>query len=680
MTWQQYNIEFRDVHAAEVALVEHIGPAMATALTAGQLDTWWFLRKSPLKLRYRAIAHSDVVTDMLTALVAAGHATTWCSGIYEPEATAFGGIAAMESAHELFHADSRHLLEYAARPGRLGKRETTVLLASTLLRAAGQDWYEQGDIWQRLSAQRRGVRTALPTDPGRAARLRDAVRQLMTAHTEPLCAPSNPLNGFDPWISSFTTTGNRLAHLARHGDLQRGLRAVLTHHVIFHANRAGLSLSDQVTIARLASDNVFADPAHVTTTRGNQMTTAPAIDDQTPDGLRQALADQLVARKAIGTPAIEAAFRAVPRHLFVPEVDVTTAYTNDAVYTKHAADGTRVSAASQPAIVAMMLGQLDAHMGHRVLEAGAGTGFNAALLGTIVGPTGHVTTIDIDDDLVEGTQRHLAAANVTNVDAIVGDGALGYPGGAPYDRIIATVGAWAVPTAWLDQLAPDGRLVVPLRLAGAACRTIAFERTHSAWAAVGSELAVFMPLRGIGDDARVNVPIADDVVLQTHSDQPVDAAAITGVLDSDQHTVWTGVTFPPNTPYEWMDLYLALNLPSSIMRMNCEPTAQQRGAVTPMFGWGAMATTRGASLAYLSIRPSTPATDGTKLYEVGVIGHGPKAHDLADEVTNLIQAWGEHYRDKTVHFTMPDAPASGDPANGKFVLRRPHHSITVTWE
>ena len=273
----------------------------------------------------------------------------------------------------------------------------------------------------------------------------------------------------------------------------------------------------------------------------------------------------------------------------------------------------------------MMLEQLDVRPGHRVMEAGAGTGYNAALLAALAGDNGRVVTLDVDEDLVDGARKHLAAAGVTNVDVILGDGALGCPDGAPYDRIIATVGAYETPTAWLEQLAPDGRLVVPLRLRGAASRSIIFERYDGGWRDQGSELAVFMPLRGIGDDARRLVPITpeQDVILQVHKEQDVDAAALAGVLDTERRKIWTDVFFPPMVPYEWMDLWLACRLDNAIMRMNVQPAAIERGAVTPMFPWGAMATTRGADLAYLTIRPTPTRPDGSRLYEVGVIGHGP---------------------------------------------------------
>ncbi|MFB6679925.1 methyltransferase domain-containing protein, partial [Streptomyces sp. NPDC056390] len=157
--------------------------------------------------------------------------------------------------------------------------------------------------------------------------------------------------------------------------------------------------------------------------------------------LRNALVDKIQADGHARTPAVETALRAVPRHRFVPQAPLADAYANATVNIKYDTDRVPVSCASQPDIVALMLDQLQAQPGERVLELGAGTGYNAALIGHLVGPDGRVTTIDVDDDLVEGARTRLAATGFTNVEVLTGDGALGHAEGAPYDRIIATVGA-----------------------------------------------------------------------------------------------------------------------------------------------------------------------------------------------------------------------------------------------
>ncbi|SCF28898.1 protein-L-isoaspartate(D-aspartate) O-methyltransferase [Micromonospora purpureochromogenes] len=686
--WRQYTVEFPTPSAAEDIAASALAPALTAAQNDGVLHGWWYVRKYPT-WRWRYVADdptSHLVEDLLETLAIEDGIINWTRGVYEPEMLAFGGTAGMHVAHELFHQDSHHLLlRPAAAPTVLGRRESAVLLCSVLMRSAGLDWYEQGDVWAKVTELRPSP--AIPAED-QAASLTRSINRLMTVDARSLSQPDSggPLMGYGAWLDAFENAGQALADLARQGRLRRGLRSVLAHHVIFHANRMGLSVRDQSTLAALAVRNVFH-----TTTRSTMSTSAPtppttSVDRVTtlrePTDLRTELTDRLRAENVIRTPAVEAAMRRTPRHLFLPGVPLQQAYVDGPVYTKTDGSGTSISAASQPRIVAMMLEQLDAQPGHRVLEAGAGTGYNAALLAAIVGDSGRVVTIDVDDDLVAGAREHLAAAGVANVEVVHGDGALGHPDGAPYDRIIATVGAWETPTAWLEQLAPDGRLVVPLRLRGAASRSIIFERHAGGWRDNGSELAVFMPLRGIGDDARRLVALSpeQDVTLQVHKDQEVDAAALAGVLDTERQEMWTDVLFPPMVPYEWMDLWLACRLDNAIMRMNVRPASIERGTVTPMFPWGAMATTRGADLAYLTIRPAPPAADGRKMYEVGVIGHGPGGKDLAQHVSEEIRTWDADYRSRTVRFDISDAPVEADPSAGRFVLPSSHHPITVTWE
>lgn len=119
---------------------------------------------------------------------------------------------------------------------------------------------------------------------------------------------------------------------------------------------------------------------------------------------------------------------------------------------------------------------------------------------------------------------------------------------------------------------------------------------------------------------------------------------------------------------------------SEIIRAaNCRTDFHVKGLVTPLFGWGSMATAEGASLAYLATRPAPAAADGGKRHEVGVIAHGPGAKVLARCVANQICTWDTGFRDRGVQFGLTDDPSS-EPATGRFVLPRPGRTVTVTWQ
>jgi protein-L-isoaspartate(D-aspartate) O-methyltransferase len=250
----------------------------------------------------------------------------------------------------------------------LGRRETSIVLCSALLRGAGLDWYEQGDVWAKFAQLR-------PSDPShaisndRAATLAAAMRRLMTVDARAVYDSNDgPLAGAEEWVTAFERAGQALRTLDQHGRLDRGLRAVLAHHVIFHANRAGMPAQDQATLAHLAIHTVFATPFRSASTRAdtpttdkvNEVTNVNSEADLSAEQLRDHLVDRLRENGAVRSPQVEQALRQVPRHMFVPGVPLDQAYADEAVYTKSDAAGTSISAASQPWIVAMMLEQLKA--------------------------------------------------------------------------------------------------------------------------------------------------------------------------------------------------------------------------------------------------------------------------------------------------------------------------------
>lgn len=222
--------------------------------------------------------------------------------------------------------------------------------------------------------------------------------------------------------------------------------------------------------------------------------------------LRTRLVRDLRAGGILRDAAVARALLAVPRHLFLPGVPLREAYADIAVPTRWQ-DGAPISSASQPAIVAIMLEQLRITTGMRVLEIGAGTGYNAALLAELVGPGGAVTTLDIDRDIVDDADAHLAAAGYSEVHAITADGASGWPANAPYDRVILTAGAADIAPAWYDQLAEGGLLVLPLWLGGAQA-SVAFRKREGALRSESIAACGFMRLRGeeAGSERAVSLP------------------------------------------------------------------------------------------------------------------------------------------------------------------------------
>ncbi|MFI6464538.1 methyltransferase, FxLD system [Streptomyces sp. NPDC050538] len=687
--WHQHNITFADRATAQRAIAERLGPTLLAAQEEGQLTGWWFMNKQPWPLRYRAATPSPLVESLLSELAVDGTVRSWTYGIYESETTAFGGTATMEAAHDLFHQDSRYLLTYQPGPDQLGRRETAVLLFSSLMRAAKLDWFEQGDVWAKAALLRPAAEALTPE---RTAALIPAMRTLMTIDARSLCRTDGPLDGYAEWVAAFEQAGTTLAHLAAEGGLSRGLRAVIAHHVIFHANRAGLRPDDQSALFNTAREAVMgssdntASPAEgtsETTSVRTVNTDTIATPGAEAERLRNALVDQIREAGDARTPAVETALRTVPRHLFVPDAPLEDAYANAPVNIKYDTDGTSISCASQPAIVALMLDQLEAQPGERILELGAGTGYNAALLAHLVGERGHVTTIDVDDDLVEGARAHLDAAGFTNVEALTRDGAVGHVEGAPYDRIIATVGAHGVPHAWLDQLAPGGRLVVPQRLKGSVSRSIAYEQRDGRWTSIGSRMNTFMPLRrGIADDDRRVIPLSKDgaVRLQAPAGQAIDADALTGVLEQPRTEEWTGMTVRAMESPDWMELFVSCSLPSGLIRMLFPQDAKGTLLAEDPYPSSTASVDKGA-VTYLARRLSEQKTpEGGKLWEFGVIGHGPGSDELAAKVAEAIRTWDRDYRGREASFAIQplDAPAIEEQP-GLFSLDTPLNRIVVDW-
>lgn len=408
--------------------------------------------------------------------------------------------------------------------------------------------------------------------------------------------------------------------------------------------------------------------------------------------------DRLRQASAVRTPGVDAAMRAVPRHAFLPNVPPRRAYADDVVRTKLDSAGVPISAASQPSIVALMLEQLAVAPGNRVLEIGAGTGYNAALLAYLAGQDGSVVTLDVDGDIVDGARAALARTGFPGVLVVRGDGALGYAPGAPYNRIIATVRARDVPLAWQDQLAPGGRIVVPLRVHGGVTRSVAFRRTRQAGpilCSVSSVMCGFMPMRAsIASDPRQSLPLtgSGDVQLEIFGEQGdiVDHRALNGVFSSAREAVRTGVWLRDAHSAQWLYLWLTCTLRGGLFTMQVRRTAIDAGVVAPFFRWGAVGTVADASLAYLSFDPGEADPDGETDpdgeadREVSAVGHGPRGRELAEALAAGVRAWHSGYRTQTARFEIWPAGAASSPAlNARedlFVFPTAANVLVVAWQ
>jgi len=146
----------------------------------------------------------------------------------------------------------------------------------------------------------------------------------------------------------------------------------------------------------------------------------------------------------------------VNRHLFVPEHLSDEAYAD---YPLPIGEGQTISA---PHMVAMMCDYLEFDEGEQVLEIGAGSGYHAAVVAELIGEAGHVYSVERIPWLVSIATTNLARAGYTNVTVIQGDGTLGLPEQAPFDKISVTCAAPDVPPPLLEQLKPGGKMVIPI--------------------------------------------------------------------------------------------------------------------------------------------------------------------------------------------------------------------------
>ncbi len=207
--------------------------------------------------------------------------------------------------------------------------------------------------------------------------------------------------------------------------------------------------------------------------------------EQWPEQRKQMVEAQL-RRRGINHQQVLEAMRRVPRHEFVPINHRYAAYADTVLPLGWG------QTISQPYMVAYMLQLLDPQPDNRVLEVGAGSGYQAALLSVLAR---EVYAIEIIEPLAERAQQTIQELGYDNVHIVTGDGSLGYPPAAPYDRIIVAAATPQIPPPWQQQLADGGLLVAPVGSQGAQQCLLA-EKKHGELEITETIGCIFVPLVG----------------------------------------------------------------------------------------------------------------------------------------------------------------------------------------
>jgi protein-L-isoaspartate(D-aspartate) O-methyltransferase len=410
--------------------------------------------------------------------------------------------------------------------------------------------------------------------------------------------------------------------------------------------------------------------------------------------------------------AVEAAFRAVPRHVFLREMAPEQAYQDQAFVIKHSPAGLPLSSSSQPAIMAIMLEQLGLAPGQRVLEIGTGTGYNAALMAHIVGDQESVVTVDIDEELVARARASLDAAGYPWVQVSCGDGGLGVAEHAPYDRVIVTVGAWDLAPQWLAQLAPGGRIVLPLSIRGIQL-SVALERAGDHWTSRSACRCGFIRMAGAFAGPESFLPVGPQPGLYAQADDGrlVDTSALHAALSGQVTDVPTELRAASGEELGDLDLWLTMTEPrlTRLTVIGMEPRRARDAPLMPLGGlaggrgaagepgvaalmpaWGQPRTGPGGKSSSQSAEPPWPGQSATSRPReqpepgplgIMVRGYGPGGADLASYLAQRALHWDHLERPGSADLRLRAYPHgyAAQEAAGDVILDRDHVRLVLDW-
>ena len=370
--------------------------------------------------------------------------------------------------------------------------------------------------------------------------------------------------------------------------------------------------------------------------------------------LRGELVGQLEANGALKSAAVRRAFLAELRERYLPEIaereGLERVYENQAIVTAKDERGMPTSSSTQPSMMASMLEQLDLRLGHRVLEVGAGSGDNAALLARLVGARGQVVSVELDPATARRARRALGRAG-SRAKVVRGDGREGRPREAPFDRIIVTASTATVAPAWHEQLADGGLVELPLRLrrGGELQAIVTLQKEGDALRSQALLQGGFMPLRD-APGAAVPPPAPTLSATEFVNGRPrslahLSGAALRGLSAEQRRRVLSMSLSEPRrrklgarAPRGALTLYLSLEAPAN--------------RLVGGWPWPAVISENGSGLALLAGGPKTL----TRVESQGDRG----AERL---LLRLVEGWKERGRpsedDLRVEVTFREGVSSG---------------------
>ncbi|QNA72059.1 methyltransferase, FxLD system [Streptomyces sp. So13.3] len=409
-------------------------------------------------------------------------------------------------------------------------------------------------------------------------------------------------------------------------------------------------------------------------------TVVPPVPGEPAEAVRyrQQMTETVVSGGWAPSQPVRDALQTVPRHRFVPEVNLATAYDGGdrAVITRRDEAGTAISSVSAAWLQADMIEQLRLEPGMTVLEVGSG-GYNGELLAHVLGPLGRVVTVDVDPYVVRRTQRLCAEAGSGRVTAVLGDGGLGAPAHVPaggFDGVMITHNAADIAPAWRDQLSEGARLVVPLEMGGYT-RSLTLVRRGDVLHCEHWTYCGFVRDRGAAARTAPAVRLADgEVTVRWEDGEPGDTTGLEEALRGARYELTTGLVVSGTFNFETLQVYAATTLPGF-----CRLAAREGSTLVAQQDATAMLSD--GSLAYLTYRKVKDAPDpADRLTEFFIHAYGPAADELAERFADCVRTWDHKVRERgyppmTVH--PAGTPDEQLPAGD--VLDKPSARLVFQW-